>query len=435
MANIRLGANRSVYASRFGSLLSGVTVLGQVGETPAPYVDISKGNAFPDWNTLMSKWLMSGMQTYLKPAARAIWNWGSSTDSVQTVRKVQLPATFPTQITDYKNFMYPKELYLPSAPAMSLGAHMIKAWGDFLHDGAGKIAEYERAIDIFQRGAEEIKKNFFRDFAGISYGPVVGNIYVTPMLTLLRQKAAELAAQSAALQTSAEETAASAMSYYQVGKTDIEKLQQIASAEQWLFQWNAVQANYQDEENRWVRWYSQLANYPHLRTPVGQARTQFLFELNKAAGMVMQKTEARAKQLTIETGAPVSYADVARTNVLKTGTWSRVELDVQSTSAAQISGAVARMDGYIIQLKPALTAEISKAKALYNQITPMAQAYAEGTSLAVSTDPKFIAKVEEFNNIVLQLEARFGGAPAGGVKWGLILGLGAAAVGAFMLAT
>jgi len=450
MANISFSkANTGIaYAARHTSLLSGAqvlsgrSILGQtttddklaakrqragastVGVAP-PTIDISKGYNWPDWNKLMNYWLIPAKQAELKQRSTTSqsWNWYSDYP-----KKLQFPATFPTQLTAYASLVYPNFLYLSSAPAMSLAAHMLKAWGDFLYDKAATIPQFENSIAAFETAANRIKQDFFRDFGGDLYGLTVGDNYVTPMLVMLRAKATELVEQAQAIQKSAEATANDAGSYYRIALQSLRALMEIANADQALYHWEAIVTRYADEEMRFTTWLSQLANFPAYRNTIASVRRIYVSTLETAKARVMSLQSAKA----VEKG--VDYGEQTVTSKMRTGTWSKIELDVQSISADQIAGATARMDSLIIQLKPALDMSISDATALYNRVVPSAQAYYDGSSLAVTSNPKFKAKVEEYNNLVLRVEERLGG-KAGGPKWGLILGIGAAAAGAFMLAT
>lgn len=459
MANISLSRcdNGIAYAARHGSLLSGAqvlsgySILGQtveehqaalaakkaklaaaksgsttVGVVP-PKIDLSKGYNFPDWNRLMNFWLTPAKQTELKQRSKydKRWKWYSDYS-----KQLQFNVTFPSRMTAYTSLVYPNFIYLPKEPAMALAAYMLKAWGDMLYDQAATISEYENSMAALDAAANRIKTDFFRDLAQAYYAGVVGDPYVTPMLTLMRNMATELALQAQADQKSAEETADNAMSYYKKARDSLLALTKVTDSNVWLYTWNALTSRYQNEDMYYQQWFTQLANAISLRSKVLTERKYYLAALGVAKGLVMRHTAAAATQ------EGKQFGEKAVTSIQRTGTWSKVELDVQSISADQIAGAVSRMDSYIIQLRPALKMSVDEAKARYNQVVPSAQAYYDGSSLAVTTNPKFRAKVEEYNNLVLKVEALLKGeAPVEGPKWGLILGIGAAAAGAFMLAT
>lgn len=199
--------------------------------------------------------------------------------------------------------------------------------------------------------------------------------------------------------------------------------------------YRARQAQHEKENQEWEQTRITLA--AAMNDPVVKACFEAISLLRKNYfDDIMPAMATRIRELTdaIARQEGKTYGDVAVSTVMKTGYYTKQQVEYQRLTRAQIDEACAMMESYMIELREALKYEdLDKKREVYERIVPQVKGYIVSTSLVVRENALFRAKQSEFIRIVTEIQKQLGAFKDDESNIGLILGIAGAAAGAYMM--
>lgn len=306
---------------------------------------------------------------------------------------------------------------------------ILARWGKYLLGSTATLQEYNASVRRYEQGwihmKQQVPKGLNQQYLDRNWHWITARETYEKYMTQLVEYGKEVALAQQKM-TSANAAFEQAMSYYNELIDNENRVQKVADAQSAQTLWLGERAKNSDETIRWGQWKTALANDPRLRK-VSEVRNIYyrLNDFTKAHINKLLAAQAKKEQK--------SYGELAVTTQMKTGLYSKAMSSQQMVTDAQIKEAAAVMDSYAFKLKPALAMEDEKEKALalYNAVVPAAKGFDAGVSLAVKQSAPYRAAVATYDNIVMKVEAMLKAQINKGLNWGVILGIGAAAVGAY----
>lgn len=199
--------------------------------------------------------------------------------------------------------------------------------------------------------------------------------------------------------------------------------------------YRARQAQHEKENQEWEQ--TQITLAAAMNDPVVKACFEAISLLRRNYfNDIMPAMATRIRELTdaIARQEGKTYGDVAVSTVMKTGYYTKQQVEYQRLTRAQIDEACAMMESYMIELREALKyKDLDKKREVYERIVPQVKGYIVSTSLVVRENALFRAKQSEFIRIVTEIQKQLGAFKDDESNIGLILGIAGAAAGAYMM--